>query len=79
LTPSEPTHLGIENLKNTRNRVLRIILRGLFYAKNCFRHSPEFSKKVCHIAVGQKLREEIDFDDTGCFGPGLYPGSHQMI
>jgi len=24
--------------------------------------------------VGQNLREEIDFEETGCFGPGLYLG-----
>jgi hypothetical protein len=27
------------------------------------------SKKVCHTPVGQKLREEIDFLETGCFCP----------
>jgi len=27
------------------------------------------SKKVCHKPVGQKLREEIDFLETGCFWP----------
>jgi hypothetical protein len=27
------------------------------------------SKKVCHMPVGQKLREEIDFLETGHFWP----------
>jgi hypothetical protein len=26
-------------------------------------------QKVCHMPVGQKLREEIDFLETGCFRP----------
>ncbi len=25
------------------------------------------SKKVCHIPVGQQLREEMDFIETGCY------------
>jgi hypothetical protein len=36
--------------------------------------SPEVSKKVSHVLVGQKLREEIDFLEAGCFqSPGLVP------
>ncbi len=27
------------------------------------------SKKVCYTSLGQKLREEIDFLETGCFRP----------
>jgi hypothetical protein len=34
---------------------------------------PEISKKVCHTFVGQKLREEIDFLQTGCFRPRAIP------
>jgi hypothetical protein len=29
--------------------------------------SPKVSKKVCHTHVGQKLREETDFPETGWF------------
>jgi hypothetical protein len=32
-----------------------------------FRHRPEVSKKICHVTVGQKLREKIDFKETVCF------------
>jgi hypothetical protein len=31
------------------------------------------SKKVCHTTVVQKLREEIDFLETGCFQPRVIP------
>ena len=34
-----------------------------------FSPGPKVSKKVCHTPVGQKLREEIDFLETGCFRP----------
>jgi hypothetical protein len=34
-----------------------------------FSPSPEVSKKVCNITVRQKLREEIDFEETGHFQP----------
>ncbi len=30
---------------------------------------PKVSKKVCHTPVAQKLREEIDFLETGSFQP----------
>ncbi len=33
----------------------------------------EVSKNVCHIPVGEKLREEIDFLETGCFWPAAVP------
>jgi hypothetical protein len=42
---------------------LKIPLRRLFSP------GPKVSKKVCHTPVGQKLREEIDFLETGCFWP----------
>jgi hypothetical protein len=29
--------------------------------------SPDVSKKICHISVGNKLREEIDVLETVCF------------
>jgi hypothetical protein len=32
-----------------------------------FSSSSYVSKKVCHIPVGQKLREEIDFEELVCF------------
>jgi hypothetical protein len=38
-----------------------------------FSPSPEVSKKVCHIPVGQKLREEIYFEETGSFQPRAIP------
>ena len=34
-----------------------------------FSLGPKVSKKVCHTPVGQKLREEIDFLETGHFQP----------
>ncbi len=34
-----------------------------------FSPDPKVSKKVCHMPVGQKRREEIDFLETGCFQP----------
>ena len=34
-----------------------------------FSPGPKVSKKVCHTPVGQKLREEIDFLETGRFRP----------
>jgi hypothetical protein len=34
-----------------------------------FSPGPKVSKKVCHTPVGQKLREEIDFQETGHFWP----------
>jgi hypothetical protein len=34
-----------------------------------FSPGPKVSKKVCHTPVGQKLREEIDFLETGRFQP----------
>ncbi len=37
-------------------------------------HGPMVSKKVFHNPVGQKLREEINFLETCCFGPKMYPG-----
>jgi hypothetical protein len=41
---------------------------------------PKVSKKVCHTPVGQKLREEIDFLETGSFQPrALRPaGCHPL-
>jgi hypothetical protein len=35
--------------------------------------TPEVHKKVGHAPVGQKLREEIDFLETGCFQPRAVP------
>ncbi len=35
---------------------------------------PDVSKKVCHIPVGHKPREEIDFIETGCFWTRALPG-----
>ncbi len=32
---------------------------------------PEVSEKVRHIHVGEKLRDEKDFQETGCFGPSV--------
>ena len=37
--------------------------------RRLFSPSPKVSKKVCHTPVGHKLREEIDFLETGCFRP----------
>jgi len=34
-----------------------------------FSPGPKASNKVCHTPVGQKLREEIDFLETGRFQP----------
>jgi hypothetical protein len=28
---------------------------------------------IFHVPLGQKLGEEKDFEETGCFSPGLYP------
>ncbi len=36
---------------------------------NIYIPSPQVSKKVCHIPVGQKLIEDINFLETGCFQP----------
>jgi len=36
-----------------------------------FSPGPKVSKKVCHTPVGQKLREEIDFLETGRFRPEI--------
>jgi hypothetical protein len=38
-----------------------------------FSPGPKVSKKVCHTSVGQKLREEIDFLETGHFQPSAVP------
>ncbi len=38
-----------------------------------FTPSSQGSKKVCCIPVGQKLREEKDFEEAGCFGPRPHP------
>ncbi len=38
-----------------------------------FRPGPKVSKKICHTPVGQKLREEIDFLETGHFWPRAVP------
>ncbi len=44
------------------------------YRKNQnFSPSPEISKKVCHIPVGQKHLEEIDFGATCYFRPRVIP------
>jgi hypothetical protein len=39
-----------------------------------FGSSLEVSKKVCQVPVGQKLREEIAFLETGHIWARLYPG-----
>jgi hypothetical protein len=41
--------------------------------------SPEISRKVCHISVGNKLREEIDILETVCLGLGPYPGGRLIL
>ncbi len=46
------------------------------YSASCvFSPSPEVFKKACHIPVGQKLREEIDFEETCHFLPRAVPWS----
>jgi len=39
----------------------------VFNFRRLFSPSLKVSKKVCHTPVGQKLREEIDFLETGRF------------
>jgi hypothetical protein len=41
----------------------------VFNFRRLFSPSLKVSKKVCHTRVGQKLREETDFLETGCFWP----------
>ncbi len=58
---------------------MNLVLGGgsLFYVKNrkfsetqyFFNPSPKVSKKVCHIAIWEKLRKEIDCLETGCICP----------
>ncbi len=44
-----------------------------------FNPSPEVSKKVCHDPTGQKLREEIEFEETGHFLPMAVPGRPRYL
>jgi hypothetical protein len=43
------------------------------FAPYLFSPSLEVSKKVCHVPVGQKLREEIYFQETGHVQPRAVP------
>jgi hypothetical protein len=56
-----PAHSGFNIAGPTPK--FKILLSRLFSLGH------KVSKKVCHTPVGQKLREEIDFLETGCFRP----------
>jgi hypothetical protein len=65
-------------IKNSKKNILRITPKFKILFPRLFSPGPEVSKKVCHTLVGQKLGEEIDFLETGCFWLGPYPGG-QLI
>ncbi len=68
-------YVKMPNSKSThpfRHQYFRTYLKILNSAPQTFQ--PWSPKKVFHTLVGHKPREEIDFLETGCFGPGPYPG-----